>query len=481
MGKHTFASFPLLMGLWLAVSGATFGIAFTAASAREAGAHLQEAPERVELAVPPALPAQAQSTPTSTATIQSIPSVVIVSPVADQVFTSGELIPVVSKSADPQGITRIDLMVNDKLLARISNMNPQTNRTRTASQVWLPDIAGSHVLQVIAYNAAGVTGESELVFVQVQPATPTPTPVPATPTPTPTPTYPYLVVTSAGSLRVRAGPGTQYDSLGFLQPNQEARITGRNLGADLWWQINFPVGTTGLGWVTGNPEFSTAYHVDTVPTVATPPPPTPTASPTPAVGIDFRVDRTEIKRGECVNFFWNVYGVQAVYFQGKGVSGDNQSRRECPQESTTYSLRVERADGSTEARDIQINVRDDDDNSYVTTTVRREDKIDFDNGAQPSEEDGDFFWYFDGDRPVFEKADADENDIKLVALQTGDLDDFQDLDEDTCRAALEQQNQLNVTIALDLMACFATDQNRIGKLRFTGGSREELIMQWHLW
>ncbi|MCL4300379.1 MAG: SH3 domain-containing protein [Anaerolineae bacterium] len=481
MGKQIFTRFPLLMGLLLAIVIAVLGIASPTAKAVGTEASPQASLGLAALAVPPALPVQVQSTPTSTATIQSIPSVVIVSPVADQVFTSGELIPVVSKSADPQGITRIDLMVNDKLLARISNMNPQTNRTRTASQVWLPDIAGSHVLQVIAYNAAGVTGESELVFVQVQPATPTPTPVPASPTPTATPTFPYLVVTSAGSLRVRAGPGTQYDSLGFLQPNQEARITGRNLGADLWWQINFPVGTQELGWVTGNPEFSTAYHVDGVPTVATPPPPTPTASPTPAVSIDFRVDRTEIQRGECVNFFWNVYGVQAVYFQGKGVSGDNQSRRECPQESTTYSLRVERADGSTETRDIQINVRDDDNDSYVTTTVRREDKIDFDNGAQPSEENGDFLWYFDGDRPVFEKADADENDIKLVPLQPGDLDDFQNLDEDTCRAALDQQNQLNLTIALDLMVCFATDQERIGKLRFTGGSQEELIMQWHLW
>jgi hypothetical protein len=478
MGKRTFTSFPLLMGLWLAVIGAAFGIASAAASAREAGARLPESPGLAALAVPPALPAQAQSTPTSTATIQSIPSVVIVSPVADQTFTFGELIPVVSRSADPQGITRLDLMVNGKLLARISNMNPQTNKTRTASQMWLPEIIGSHVIQVIAYNAAGTTGESELVFVQVLPATPTPTP--ASPTPPPTPSYPYLVVTPAGSLRVRAGPGTQYDSLGFLLPNQEARITGRNLGADLWWQINFPVGTEGVGWVSGNPEYATAYYIDTVPTVATPLPPTPTASPTPATGIDFRVDRTEIRRGECVTFSWNVYGVQAVYFQGKGVAGENQSRRECPQESTAYTLRVERADGSTETRDIQINVSDDD-ASYVTTTVPRETRIDLDNGAQPSEEDGDFFWYFDGDRPVFEKADADENDLKLVPLQPGDLEDFQALNEDTCRSALEQQNQLNVTIALDLMACFATDQNRVGKLRFTGGSQEELIMQWHLW
>jgi len=478
MGKQTFTRFPLLLGIWLAVVIAAFGIASAAASSREAGARLQASPGLVELTISPARPAQFQSTPTSTATIQSIPSVIIVSPTADQVFTFGELISVVSKSADPQGITRIDLMVNGKLLARISNMKPQTNQTRTASQLWMPEIVGNQVIQVIAYNAAGVTGESELVFVQVLPATPTPSP--ASPTPTATPTYPYVVVTSADSLRVRAGPGTQYDSLGFLLPKQEARITGRNdMGADLWWQIKFPIGTEGLGWISGSPQYSTAYYTDNVPIVVAPPLPTPTASPTPSTRIDFRADRTEIQRGDCVTFSWNVFGVQAIYFQGKGVTGEDQSR-ECPNDSSTYSLRVVRADGSTDTRNIQINVSDND-TSYVTTTVPREDKIDFDNGAQPSEQDNDFFWYFDGDQPIFEKADAAENDIKLAALQPGDIDDFQGLNKDTCRGHLEQQDKPSITISLDLIVCFSTDQNRTGKLRFTGGNSEELIMQWHLW
>lgn len=468
MNKQTFTSFSFLIGLFLALAGAALGAASPAASAREAGA------------VKVAVPAQFQSTPTSTVTIQSIPSVVIVSPTADQMFTLGELVPVVSKSADPQGITRVDLMVNNQLVARRSNIKAQANQTLTSSQVWLPEIVGSQVLQVIAYNAAGVTGESELVFVQVQPATPTPVSATPTPMPTPTPTFPYVVVNSAGSLQVRAGPGTQYESLGALLPQQQARIIGRNMGADVWWQINFPLDTEGLGWISGNPAYSTAYYIDSVPVVATPPPPTPTASPTPSTGIDFRVDRTEIQRGECVTFSWNVYGVKAVFFQGEGVSGDNQSRRECPEDSTTYSLQVEYMNGSTEARDIQINVNDND-ADYVTTTVSREDKIDFDNGAQTSEQGNDFFWYFEGDQPIFEKADTAEKDIKLAALHQGDEDDFKGLSEETCRSTLAQQDQPRLTIALNLIVCFSTDQERVGKLRFTGGDREELMMQWHLW
>lgn len=476
MGKQTLR-FLFLLGIWVALVSAVFGIVSAAASARAAGTRLPESPGVAALTIPLALPAQLQSTPTPTATIQSIPSVIIVSPAAKQVFTFGELIPVVSKSADPQGITRLDLLVNGKLLARISNMKPQTHRTLTASQMWLPEIVGNQVLQVIAYNAAGVTGESELVFVQILRATSTP--APASPTPTATPTYPYVVVTSADSLRVRSGPGTPYDSLGYLLPKQEARITGRNMGADLWWQINFPIGTEGLGWISGNPEYSTAYYIDTVPAVATPPLPTPTASPTPSTGIDFRADRTEIQRGECVTFSWHVYGVQAVYFQGKGVTGEDQSR-ECPNDSTIYSLRVERADGSTETRTIQINVSSSD-AGYETSTVRRETKIDFDNGAQPSGQDNDFFWFFEGDQPIFEKADTAEKDLKLAVLEKGNLEAFQGLSQDTCRATLEQQDQPRINIALDLMVCFSTDQERIGKLRFTGGNPEELIMQWHLW
>ncbi|MBI1880540.1 MAG: SH3 domain-containing protein, partial [Chloroflexi bacterium] len=403
----------------------------------------------------------------------------IISPTANQTFIFGQLITVVSKSADPQGITRVDLLVNGKLLARISNLKPQTNQTLTASQVWLPEIIGNQVVQVIAYNAAAVAGESEFVFIQVLPATPTPPPASATPTPTPT--YPYVVVTSADSLRVRTGPSTQYGPLGYLLPEQEARITGRNdIGAGLWWQIKFPIGTESFGWISSSPEYSTAYYTDTVPIVAAPPLPTPTASPTPSTRIDFRVDRTEIKRGECVTFSWNVSGVQAVYFQGKGVSGDNQSRRECPNDTTTYTLRIERTDGSEDTRSIQINVSADV-ASYNTSVLPREVKMDFDTGVQNLERDNEFFWRFDGDRPVFAKVDVDEPDIKLVALESGDIDSFNGLSQDTCRWNLDRADEDEITISRDLIVCFATDQNRIGKLRFKDGNSEEVVIEWYVW
>jgi ABC-type amino acid transport substrate-binding protein len=88
----------------------------------------------------------------------------------------------------------------------------------------------------------------------------------------------------------------------------------------------------------------------------------PAPTQTPAPGISFGVDRTTINSGECVNFNWNVSGVKAVYFypqgqpyQNFGVQGQG-GKPMCPTGTTIYELRVERQDGSTAVRQIQVNV-----------------------------------------------------------------------------------------------------------------------------
>jgi uncharacterized protein YraI len=101
------------------------------------------------------------------------------------------------------------------------------------------------------------------------------------------------------SVRVRAGPGTNFDRLGLLTPGETAPVVGKNADAT-WWQIEYAASEDGLGWVTA--EFVTFVgDPAAVPVVgqatatATPtsaPPPTsaasptsrPTPSPAPAVG-----------------------------------------------------------------------------------------------------------------------------------------------------------------------------------------------------
>lgn len=89
---------------------------------------------------------------------------------------------------------------------------------------------------------------------------------------------------------------------------------------------------------------------------------TPAPTQTPSPNIQFTVDRTHIKKGECVTFAWNVENVQAVYFYADGedwrthgVAGQATST-ECPQSTTTYNLRAVYPDGTVEVRSITIYV-----------------------------------------------------------------------------------------------------------------------------
>jgi hypothetical protein len=75
------------------------------------------------------------------------------------------------------------------------------------------------------------------------------------------------------------------------------------------------------------------------------------------------VDRMEITRGECVTFRWHVEGVKAVYFFREGkrwkdyvVAGEGE-KKVCPPETTTYRLRVVKADDSVEVHKIEIQVQ----------------------------------------------------------------------------------------------------------------------------
>ena len=96
--------------------------------------------------------------------------------------------------------------------------------------------------------------------------------------------------------------------------------------------------------------------------VHSPATPTPMPTQTPSPSIQFTVDRTYIKQGECVVFSWNVQNVQAAYFyadgepwQENGVPGQGSSTV-CPATTTTYNLRVAFADGTVEVRSIRIDV-----------------------------------------------------------------------------------------------------------------------------
>jgi heat shock protein HslJ len=103
-----------------------------------------------------------------------------------------------------------------------------------------------------------------------------------------------------------------------------------------------------------------------VPTATNTPKPTNTATaaptPTGAPEVNFAVDRTQIKQGECVTFSWKAENVKAVYYyregdpwQDHGVAGQG-SQQECPPSSTAFYLRVVKPDDTVDLRQIAIAV-----------------------------------------------------------------------------------------------------------------------------
>jgi hypothetical protein len=97
-------------------------------------------------------------------------------------------------------------------------------------------------------------------------------------------------------------------------------------------------------------------------TVPGPPTPVPQPTATPAPGIAFWADTYYLTLGQCTTIHWDVQNVKEVYFYQQGESweghgvGGKEDRSVCPSQSTSYYLRVVKQDGSTETRELRIDV-----------------------------------------------------------------------------------------------------------------------------
>jgi uncharacterized protein YraI len=65
-------------------------------------------------------------------------------------------------------------------------------------------------------------------------------------------------------LNVRSGPGTDFNSLGTLNPQDVVRLIGKDANG-AWLQIDFPAGPEGKGWV--NAAFVQARGVENLPII----------------------------------------------------------------------------------------------------------------------------------------------------------------------------------------------------------------------
>lgn len=196
--------------------------------------------------------------------------------------------------------------------------------------------------------------------------------------PEPAPATPTGVVTGAQALNVRSGPGTNFPVMGVARNGDSGEIIGRSADGN-WWVVSVPAAPGGMGWVSAS--FVTATGADDVPVIASPPPPptatprpptptpqpiVPTATPlplaTPTTEIAFWADRTSIQQGQCATLNWSVQNVQAVWVYPQGQDFNRFPRAGqgnevvCPSSTTTYEMRVQMRDGSTQFRQVTINV-----------------------------------------------------------------------------------------------------------------------------
>lgn len=125
--------------------------------------------------------------PTST----SRPQITISSPTAGTIVEPGREIKVQSTSVDPEGVERVELLVNGALTRVDTNANSDSGSLPfIVAQPWIPQKEGFYVIQVRSYDTTETMSESEPLTLEVAQSAalltlPTPT---YSPTPTTSPT-----------------------------------------------------------------------------------------------------------------------------------------------------------------------------------------------------------------------------------------------------------------------------------------------------
>jgi heat shock protein HslJ len=151
------------------------------------------------------------------------------------------------------------------------------------------------------------------------------------------------------------------------QPQSLQGSVALNESTDLYVNLTAPLrpGTFQGYWQMENGQgqpfgerLEVGVQVPAVPTA------TPAPTQTPAPGINFAVDRSNIRSGECVLFSWDVQDAQAVYFYAEGepweehgVAAQGQ-QQQCPPATTTFWLRAIKPNNALEVRQITIYVDD---------------------------------------------------------------------------------------------------------------------------
>ncbi len=212
-----------------------------------------------------------ETTPTAPAADK--PVVTITAPPSGAEVQVGQEVAVQSTATDTMGVVGVELQANGTRVRIDTTPDSTPQLSFSLLQSWVPAVVGEYTLSVIAYRADGTASDPASIAVRVVQAQEG-----AAGTAQATGA---CMARPNTDLNVRSGPGTAYPILGVLTLGSEREVTGRDEGA-FWWQIAYPAGPGGRGWVSA-PYTTLSGDCTAIPVAAYAPPPAtaaPTAMPT---------------------------------------------------------------------------------------------------------------------------------------------------------------------------------------------------------
>jgi hypothetical protein len=226
-------------------------------------------------------PPQSVATFTPSGAVGGKPIVTINSPDDGDEVAVGDEVIVSANATDAVGVTRVELLANNRVVKRVSSELPTGERNMNVLLDYTPTEPGNVTLQVIAYRGTTFSDPATVdITVRRTEAQVTATIAPAPNVPIIDPNDPTCRVLVNAGLNFRSGPGTNYNRITVLAAGTVAPIIGR-LGDNTWWQLR--VGNS-IGWVSA--AYTSVYgNCGGIPVVNPPPTPTvpsqPTATPLP--------------------------------------------------------------------------------------------------------------------------------------------------------------------------------------------------------
>jgi len=201
------------------------------------------------------------------------PTASITLPAANAQFRAGDEVRIEGRVTG-SAIRQVDVFINNQKYATVDQPIGPDEFAISVNWIAPAEMAGTSVIQLKGVNDRGESViASDAVFITIQPPQPAPTP---TSQPTPIPTVapavtetpealasPATATADSGAaaptvllsprpendyVNVRAAPDLTAQQIGQINKGQSVPVRGRNADGT-WYQVNFPSGPNGTGWV----------------------------------------------------------------------------------------------------------------------------------------------------------------------------------------------------------------------------------------